>query len=87
MRMYDKAVTVNLKQGLHARPAAEFVQKAHGFKSKVTIVIGDKSADAKSILGIMGLGVKPGTEVVVRGDGEDEVKAVEALIEILTRTD
>ncbi|WP_371375596.1 HPr family phosphocarrier protein [Sporomusa aerivorans] len=70
--------------GLHARPAALFVQKASGFASKITVQAGDKTADAKSILAIMSLGLGQGAKFTITADGSDEtacVAALQALIE------
>lgn len=65
--------------GLHARPAAQFVQKAAGFNSKVTIHAGGKTADAKSILAIMGLGLGLGSKIELTADGPDESDCLAAL--------
>ena len=62
-------------EGIHARPAGILVKQAAGYKSAVTIVKGEKSADAKRIFGVMGLGVKTGEEVTIKVDGEDEETA------------
>ena len=59
-------------EGIHARPAGLLVKKAGEFTSSVTIAKGDKSADAKGVLGVMGLGAKKGAEITVTVDGEDE---------------
>ena len=70
--------------GLHARRAAQFVQKAAAFASKITVQAGDKTADAKSILAIMGLGLGQGAKLTISADGADEaacVAALQALIE------
>ena len=56
-------------EGIHARPAGLLVKKAGEFTSSVTIAKGDKSADAKRIFGVMGLGVKTGEEVTITADG------------------
>ena len=66
-------------EGMHARPAGILVKKANEFASKVTIEKDGKSADAKRIFGIMGLGVKNGQEVIIRTEGEDEEAASVAL--------
>ncbi len=63
-------------EGIHARPAGLLVKKVAEFKSAVTIAKGEKSADAKRIFGVMGLGVKTGEEIVITVDGEDEDTAV-----------
>ncbi|WP_328793879.1 HPr family phosphocarrier protein [Heliomicrobium gestii] len=65
--------------GLHARPAAQFVQTAARFKSKVRIIAGGKTADAKSILNVMTLGLKHGAAFTVSADGEDEAECLAAL--------
>jgi len=65
--------------GLHARPAAQFVQKASGFTSKVTVQAGDKTADAKSILAIMGVGLRQGAKLTISAEGADEADCVAAL--------
>lgn len=66
-------------QGIHARPAGIFVKQAAGFESKITIGKDGKDVDAKRILGVMGLGVKQGQEIVIKADGADEDAAIEAL--------
>ena len=63
-------------EGIHARPAGLLVKKAGEFTSSVTI---DKSADAKRIFGVMGLGVKTGEEVTITADGADEDAAIAEL--------
>ncbi len=65
--------------GLHARPAARFVQAASRFQSRVAIEADGRSADAKSLLAILGLAVRPGCEIVLTAKGEDEARAVEEL--------
>lgn len=67
------------KAGLHARPAALFAQKASSFKSTVMILKGEKSANAKSIISIMGLGVKEGESIVIKTEGADASEAAAAL--------
>jgi len=72
------------KAGLHARPAALFAQKASGFKSTIMISKGEKSATAKSIISIMGLGVKQGENVVIKIDGADAEEAAKVLKKIVS---
>ena len=62
-------------EGIHARPAGILVKQAAGYKSTVKIAKGEKSADAKRIFGVMGLGVKSGEEITITVEGEDEDKA------------
>ena len=66
-------------EGIHARPAGLLVKKAAEFTSAVTITKGEKSADAKRIFGVMGLGVKTGEEVTISADGADEDTAITEL--------
>ena len=66
-------------EGIHARPAGLLVKKANEFASNVTIKKGDKSADAKRIFAVMGLGVKKADKITVCVEGEDEAKASEAM--------
>jgi phosphotransferase system HPr (HPr) family protein len=75
-------LTVNHPVGLHARPAARFVQTSASFKSKITIsnvTKGSTPVDAKSILMVLTLGVHQGYEIEIEADGEDETQALEAL--------
>jgi phosphotransferase system HPr (HPr) family protein len=65
--------------GLQARPAARFVQVASRFTSGVTIRLGDRVADAKSLIAVLGLTIRPGTEIVLVTDGPDADAALEAL--------
>ena len=59
-------------EGIHARPAGILVKQAAGYESAIKIAKGEKSADAKRIFGVMGLGVKTGEEVTVSAEGADE---------------
>lgn len=78
----EATVDVRNPSGLHARPAATFVRAAAGFRSDVRVVNldrGERSASAKSIIGVMGLGVSRGHRITIRAEGEDAQAAVEAL--------
>jgi phosphotransferase system HPr (HPr) family protein len=70
---------------LHARPAAQFVRTALGFRSKVVVAAGEREADAKSLLSVLALGAKAGTTLRLRADGDDGPVAVEALGRCLAR--
>jgi phosphotransferase system HPr (HPr) family protein len=85
--MVQKQVTVQLAQGLHARPATEFVKTASSFPCKVRIEKNGKSVDGKSILGIMSLAVANGQEVVLETDGPQEEEAIEVLARLLTESE
>jgi phosphocarrier protein HPr len=65
--------------GLHARPAARFVQTASRFRSTVTIIHGTRQANAKSLLSLLGLALREGSEITLRADGEDADAALAAL--------
>ncbi|WP_026486095.1 HPr family phosphocarrier protein [Caldanaerobius polysaccharolyticus] len=82
--MYKKTVVVKNKTGLHARPAALFVQVAGNFNSLIWIQKDEKRVNAKSIMGIMSLGVSKGATITIIANGDDEVKAVETLAELLS---
>ena len=87
--MKEIKVIVNNKVGLHARPAALFVQTASKFKSEIKVSCLDKEANkprianAKSILSILTLGVFEGTEISIQATGEDEHKAAQALCDLV----
>jgi phosphocarrier protein HPr len=78
--MIEKVVTLTNPSGLHARPAALFVQAAGKYKSTTVKLVNEgKEIDSKSILSVMGLGAKQGTAITIRADGPEENEAVEAL--------
>jgi phosphocarrier protein HPr len=77
--MREITLTVRNGVGLHARPAALFVQTAKGFKSVIKVSKGEREADAKSILSVLTLNVNAGAALTVRANGEDEGPAIEAL--------
>jgi len=81
--MQEITLVIRNKVGLHARPAALFVQTANRFKSKVVAIKDGREANAKSILSILTLGAEQGAVVTVRAEGEDEVEAVQALKELV----
>ncbi len=77
--MQEVSLVVRHKVGLHARPAAVFVQTAKKFKSAVSISKDAMEVDAKSILSILTLAVNQGTTIKIKANGEDEQAAVKAL--------
>ncbi|MCM1158118.1 MAG: HPr family phosphocarrier protein [Bacteroidales bacterium] len=81
--MTSETVTVNLAADAEARPVAVLVQKASQFESKVYIQSGDKKINAKSIMGMMSLGLTQDKEVTVSAEGADESEAVENLTSYL----
>ncbi len=81
--MIEVEVIITNATGLHARPAAQFVQKAASFKSKIKIAGNQKVADAKSILAVMGMGLTQNSKLTIMADGEDEEICVQALRELI----
>ena len=82
--MEEIVVEVTNPTGLHARPAALFVQIAGKFTSSVWIAKDEKKVNAKSIMGLMSLAISQGTEVLIGAEGEDEQLAVRELIDFIT---
>ncbi|MBQ4523902.1 MAG: HPr family phosphocarrier protein [Lachnospiraceae bacterium] len=74
--MITKKMTINIPSGLEARPVALFVQVASRYESSIFVEIKDKRINAKSIMGMMSLGLSAGEEVVVSADGLDEKDAI-----------
>lgn len=81
--MKEFRYTITDSEGIHARPAGEFVKEAKKFASDVKIVKGEKSADVKKIFGLMSLGVKQGEEILVQIEGTDEEEAATGLEKFL----
>ena len=81
--LYMKEVTVNNHVGLHARPATFFIQKANEFKSSIWVEKEERRVNAKSLLGVLSLGIVGGTNIKVIADGADEQQAVEALVKLV----
>ena len=81
--MFVKDVMVQNQVGLHARPATFFIQKANEFKSSIWIEKEERRVNAKSLLGILSLGIVGGTTIRIIADGADEQEAVTALIELV----
>ena len=83
--MFNKEVVVRCESGLHNRQATYFVQKANEFESSIWLESGSRRMNAKSLLGIMSLGVVTGTTVTLSASGPDAGSAVNALDELLQR--
>lgn len=77
--MLTKQVTINIENGLEARPVAQLVQVASQYESKIYLECEDKKVNAKSIMGMMSLGLAAGEVVSVTADGEDEEIAIESI--------
>lgn len=82
--MFMKETTVNNQVGLHARPATFFIQKANEFKSSIWVEKDERRVNAKSLLGVLSLGIVKGTTVSLIADGADEQAAVEQLVELVS---
>lgn len=83
--MFRQEIVVQNKTGLHARPAAQFVELASKYKSEISILSegnGDK-INAKSIIGIMSGGIGEGSKIAIEAEGGDEQEAVTALVELV----
>lgn len=81
--MYVKDVNVQNQVGLHARPATFFIQKANEFKSSIWVEKEDRRVNAKSLLGVLSLGIVGGTPIRIIADGADEQQAVDSLVELV----
>ena len=81
--MYMKEAIVSNQVGLHARPATFFIQKANEFKCSIWVEKDERRVNAKSLLGVLSLGIVKGTTINLIADGVDEKEAVDALIELL----
>lgn len=81
--MITKEITVQNQVGLHARPATFFIQKANEFKSAIWVEKEERRANAKSLLGVLSLGITGGTQIKVIADGQDEELAVDSLEKLI----
>ena len=81
--MVQKDITVQNQVGLHARPATFFIQKANEFKSSIWVEKEERRANAKSLLGVLSLGITGGTDIKILADGQDESEAVDALTKLV----
>ena len=77
--MVTKEVVINNQDGLHARPATFFVQRANEYKSSIWVEKGERRMNAKSLLGVLSLGIVKGTAVTIIADGNDEEEAISTL--------
>lgn len=81
--MYTKEVEVKNQVGLHARPATFFIQKANEFKSSIWVEKEDRRVNAKSLLGVLSLGIMGGTTIRILAGGPDEETAVDELVKLV----
>jgi len=80
---FERTIEIMNKLGLHARPAAQLVQTAKKFASKITLVKDGQEVDGKSIMGVMMLAAGKGSTVTIRTSGEDAEQALEVLVELI----
>lgn len=83
--MLNREVTVRCESGLHNKQATYFVQKANEFESSIRIEIGNRRMNAKSLLGIISLGIVTGVTVTLSAEGPDAEAAIDALEDLLLR--
>jgi phosphocarrier protein len=81
--MFVKEVSVQNQVGLHARPATFFIQKANEYKSSIWVEKEERRVNAKSLLGVLSLGIVGGTKIKIMADGADEQQAVEGLVKLV----
>ena len=81
--MYSQEAVVNNQVGLHARPATYFIQKANEFKSSIWVEKDERKVNAKSLLGVLSLGIVGGTSIDIIADGSDEQEAVDSLVALV----
>lgn len=77
--MKEFIYTITDPVGIHARPAGMLAKKAAGFKSTVTVIKGEKKADTRRLMALMGLGIKCGETITVQAEGEDEQAAADEI--------
>ena len=82
--MVSKIVIVQSQVGLHSKPATCFIQKANEFKSTIWVERNERKANAKSLLGILSLGVIKGTEIKIIADGPDEKEALDGVCTLVS---
>ena len=81
--MISRDVTIKNNVGLHARPATFFIQKANSYRSSIWVEREDRRVNAKSLLGVLSLGIVKGTTITLIADGADEKEAVAALVDLV----
>ena len=82
--MYLKEVVVQNQVGLHARPATFFIQKANEYKSNIWVEKDERNVNAKSLLGVLSLGITRGASITIVAEGSDEEDAVSGLVDLIS---
>ncbi len=81
--MFSKEITVTNQVGLYARPATFFIQKANEYRSTLMVEKAERSVNAKSLLGVLSLGITKGSNIIISAEGPDEEEAVNALCALI----
>ena len=81
--MISRNVTIKNSVGLHARPATFFIQKANMYRSSIWVEKDDRKVNAKSLLGVLSLGIAKGMTITLTADGQDEELAIEGLTDLI----
>ena len=83
--MVSRSVTIQNNVGLHARPATFFIQKANSYKCSIWVEKEDCRVNAKSLLGVLSLGISQGTNITLIADGADEADAINGLVDLIDK--
>src|SRR5690554_7959448 len=81
--MIEREITIKNKTGLHARPAAMFVEAADRFESEIELIFDGINVNAKSIIGVLSLGIGKGDKAILRISGSDEKEAMEKMVQVV----
>lgn len=81
--MYTEKITLKSELGLHAKPASLLVKEASKYHSDIRIIKDEQEYNAKSIMGLLSLGIAKGEKIVLKAEGEDEEEAVKGLIKLI----
>ena len=84
--MYSNNVKVQNQVGLHARPATFFIQKSNEFKSSIWVEKDERRVNAKSLLGVLSMGITGGMTITLIADGPDETEALNGLEELVSNS-
>ena len=82
--MFVKEVLVQNQVGLHARPATFFIQKANEYKSSIWVEMEERKVNAKSLLGVLSLGITKGLTISIIAEGPDEEEAVNEVVALIS---
>ncbi|MBP3919661.1 MAG: HPr family phosphocarrier protein [Clostridia bacterium] len=82
--MISRNITIKNSVGLHARPATFFIQKANSYKSSIWVEKDDRRVNAKSLLGVLSLGITKDMTITLIADGADEVEALNGIEDLVT---